>query len=48
MATEDDDRQPEPCIGNDPTCPCRDGGPCHYRAYGDSAAWPIPGGGEQS
>jgi hypothetical protein len=29
----------EPCIGNDPTCPCQDGDCCHY---GGPDAWPVP------
>lgn len=35
---------PPPCIGRDPSCPCQDGDPCHYRDHGDTKAWPIPGG----
>lgn len=34
--------QPQPCIGNDPNCPCQDGDPCHYRDHGDTKAMPIP------
>ena len=30
---------PEPCIGNDPLCPCQDGYLCHYRG---KDAWPVP------
>lgn len=32
----------EPCIGNDPRCPCQDGDPCHYRDHGDTKAMPTP------
>ena len=28
----------EPCIGSDPTCPCQDGDPCHYKGEN---AWPV-------
>ena len=34
--------QAEPCIGNDPACPCQDGDPCHYRDTETTKAWPIP------
>lgn len=27
----------DPCIGNDPSCPCQDGDACHYR---EPNAWP--------
>jgi hypothetical protein len=29
----------EPCIGNDPLCPCQDGDMCHYKGPG---AWKLP------
>ncbi len=34
----------QPCIGADPTCPCQDGDPCHYRddPTNGTKAWPIP------
>jgi hypothetical protein len=32
----------EPCIGNDPACPCQDGDPCHYRDTETTKAWPVP------
>jgi len=34
----------QPCIGADPTCPCQDGDPCHYRddPVSGTKAWPIP------
>lgn len=32
----------EPCIGNDPACPCQDGDPCHYRDHGGTKAMPQP------
>jgi hypothetical protein len=32
----------EPCIGNDPACPCQDGDACHYRDTATTKAWPIP------
>lgn len=28
----------EPCIGNDPLCPCQDGDACHYRDVGKTKA----------
>lgn len=31
--------QREPCLGNDPLCPCQDGDMCHYRG---PDAWPVP------
>ena len=31
-----------PCIGQDATCPCQDGDPCHYVAYPGTAALPLP------
>ena len=34
--------QAEPCIGNDPACPCQDGDACHYRDTATTKAWPIP------
>lgn len=35
--------QAEPCIGNDPTCPCQDGDACHYRDAADGTkGWPVP------
>lgn len=46
-AAEGEQEASGPCIGNDPTCPCQDGDPCHYRTYGNSPGWPIPRGGEQ-
>ena len=36
------DEQREPCIGNDPACPCQDGDACHYRDTATTKAWPIP------
>jgi hypothetical protein len=36
-------QQAEPCIGNDPTCPCQDGDACHYRDAADGTkGWPVP------
>ena len=32
----------QPCIGNDPLCPCQDGLACHYRDSGKTKAWPVP------
>ena len=32
----------EPCIGNNPACPCQDGDACHYRDTETTKAWPIP------
>lgn len=32
----------EPCIGNNPTCPCQDGDACHYRDTETTKAWPVP------
>lgn len=32
----------EPCVGNDPTCPCQDGDACHYRDADGIKAWPAP------
>lgn len=35
--------QAEPCIGNDPICPCQDGDACHYKDAADGTkAWPVP------
>ena len=35
--------QAEPCIGNNPTCPCQDGDACHYRDAADGTkGWPVP------
>jgi len=35
--------QAEPCIGNDPACPCQDGDACHYKDAADGTkAWPVP------
>lgn len=35
--------QAEPCIGNDPLCPCQDGDACHYKDAADGTkAWPVP------
>lgn len=35
--------QAEPCIGNDPICPCQDGDACHYKDSADGTkAWPVP------
>jgi hypothetical protein len=31
--------KPEPCIGDDPACPCQDGAMCHYTGPN---AWPLP------
>jgi hypothetical protein len=36
--------EPQPCIGRDPLCPCRDGDVCHYRDAGDSKAFVVPAG----
>jgi hypothetical protein len=33
-------KKPEPCIGNDPSCPCRDGDACHYRDVPGPKGWP--------
>jgi len=38
----DEQAEREPCIGNDPACPCQDGDPCHYRDTETTKAWPIP------
>lgn len=35
-------RAVQPCIGNDATCPCQDGDPCHYRDHGDTKAMSPP------
>jgi hypothetical protein len=32
----------EPCIGNNPACPCQDGDACHYKDTPTTKAWPIP------
>ena len=33
----------QPCIGNDPACPCQDGLACHYKDAPDGTkGWPIP------
>ena len=32
----------DPCIGNDPGCPCQDGLACHYRDIPGSRGWAIP------
>lgn len=33
----------DPCIGDDPLCPCQDGLPCHYKDAADGTkAMPIP------
>jgi hypothetical protein len=35
--------EPAPCIGKDPTCPCQDGGACHYKDAADGTkGWPAP------
>lgn len=34
--------QRDPCIGNDPACPCQDGDACHYKDTPTTKAWPIP------
>jgi hypothetical protein len=31
-----------PCIGNDPLCPCQDGDACHYKDTPKTKGWPIP------
>ena len=35
-------KKPVPCIGKDDSCPCQDGLACHYKAVGNTPAWPIP------
>jgi hypothetical protein len=32
---------PEPCAGNDPTCPCQDGDPCHYEDFSGTPAFSV-------
>jgi hypothetical protein len=34
-------RPAQPCIGNDPLCPCQDGLACHYKDAGKTKAFPI-------
>ena len=36
------DPSAQPCIGNDPLCPCQDGLACHYKDAGNTKGWPIP------
>lgn len=31
----------------DPYCPCQDGDPCNYEAFGDTPAHPMPPGVEK-
>lgn len=34
--------QPEPCIGNNPSCPCQDGDLCHYKDSPDGKTKAMP------